>query len=99
MVDPADMSDAVRDFAPFSPFRSAVAAGVGVMLIFAGIVLATQEALPEFYGFGLFLGPWLCVLAMGALALTLYASSLCCRTQRCRVVFTFAVVAVVAFEV
>lgn len=85
-------------FAEVRQVPGAVAGGAGVVLIFTGFVWATREAFPPVYLFGLFLVPWLFVLAILATSLCLYTATFCCRTQWCRVVFTFAVLAVLALE-
>lgn len=79
-------------------FLSTVAGGLAVVLICTGIVVLTRRILPAIYLLSLSLVAWMVVLTFVALALTLYAGSVCCRTQLNRVAFTFVVLAVLAFE-
>jgi hypothetical protein len=96
--NPAGLTAAPRRFTGVPRIPSAVAGGVGVVSICTGLVLATRKIFPPIYLFGLFLVPWLFVLAVVASALALYAATFCCRTQWHRVLFTFAVIAGLALE-
>jgi len=94
----ANLAAASRRFTGARRMPSAVAGGVGVVSICTGLVLATRRIYPPIYLFGLFLVPWLFVLAVVASALALYAATFCCRIQWHRVIFTFAVIAGLALE-
>lgn len=77
---------------------SAVAGGVAVVLICTAVVALSRRLLPGIYAFGLSLLVWMVVLSFLALALTLYAGRVCCRTPWHRVVFTLVVLAALALE-
>jgi hypothetical protein len=75
-----------------------VAGGIAVVLICTGIVVASRRLLPGIYAFSLFALAWMIVMGFVALALSLYAGSVCCRTQVQRAVFTVSTLAVLALE-
>ncbi len=75
-----------------------VAGGLAVVSIFTGIVVATRHAFPAVYLLALLFLPWLLLLVVGTLRLTLYAGSVCCRTHWHRVVFTCAVMVLLFIE-
>ena len=97
-VGAASRSDEPRkiELAPY--FSRSMAGGLAVMLICAGIVVLTRRLLPGIYLLSLSLLAWMVVLSFIALALTLYAGSLCCLMQWNRVIFTIVVLATVALE-
>jgi len=79
-------------------FSSSVAGGMAVILICTGIVILTRRLLPGIYLLSLSLMAWMVVLTFVALALTLYAGSVCCRTRLQRAAFTLIVLVALAFE-
>jgi hypothetical protein len=86
------------EFPATPPVPGVVAGGLAVVSIFTGIVVATRHAFPAVYLLALLFLPWLLLLVVVLLCLTLYAATVCCRTQWHRVVFTCGVMAVLCME-
>lgn len=84
------------EVAPHVPSKAV--GGVAVVLICTGMAVLSRSLIPGIYAVSSLRIIWIVVLGFVALALTLSAGSICCRTPLNRVVFTLVVLAVLVFE-
>jgi hypothetical protein len=79
-------------------FSAPVAGGSAVVIICTGMVVASRRLFPGIYALSFSLLAWMVVMGFVALALTLHAGGICCRTRLHRAAFTLVVFAILAAE-